>query len=76
LRYLHTPALLPAKDQDRISKMIDMLGLNFYPIRELRRMYFARIWAGVRQDRFKLEDITVDQFPTAFEMIKMENGVA
>ena len=58
--------------QNRINKMIITLGLNFDPVKEQRRIYLED---KLKMIELKVEDwetINIEQFPTAFKMIKQQ----
>jgi len=64
---------LPEAVRERINEMILILGINYDPIRELRRIYFSRI---LKMIEFKIEtwdSINPEMFPTAYAMMRMTN---
>jgi hypothetical protein len=58
--------------QVKIKKMIDTLGINFDPVIDLRRMHLDPIIQLIDFGAKTWTNIKIEQFPTAFEMIKRE----
>jgi len=62
---------LSDKQQDRINKMIEILGINL--VKDEREVYLAEKVEDIEIGKIKTwENTQVYQFPTAFEMIKRE----
>lgn len=56
----------------RIQEMLDTLGLNWDPIRDYRRKYLNEILSLVNLGFNKIDEASVYQFFTAFEMIRQQ----
>jgi hypothetical protein len=61
---------LPEDIKARIKNMLITLGINFGPVTTQRRIYLTPILKAIKFGIDSWESANVEQFPTAFEMIK------
>jgi len=69
--FIPNTSLSPDK-RARIKIMLDTLGINWGPVREARRIYLAPILKSIEFGVTAWDNTVAEQFPTAFEMIRIE----
>jgi len=65
---------LPEETRTRITAMILTLGINYGPVRVQRRYQLAPILKAIKFGLDTWETAVVNQFPTAFEMLRRERA--
>jgi len=65
---------LDTEEKDRVNRMIEVLGLNFGPIKEARRRFLSEKFKSIEFNIETVQSVIIDEFPTAFKFcIKNQN---
>ena len=66
--YFIAKSNLSQSEKERVNNMINVLGLNYGPIKEIRRRFLSDKFKMIEFGLENLETIIIDEFPTAFRI--------